>query len=121
MKSHIGVNAGSGLVHTMEVTAANAHDVTTACRLIRADDAVVYGYSGYLGVQKRSEVQNDAHLSAIDYRTNRRPHGLPNVSDCAIDWKRMIERCKSTVRCKAEYTFRIIKCQFGYTKTGIGA
>jgi len=35
MKCHIGVDAGSGLVHTIEVTAANQHDVTVASKLIR--------------------------------------------------------------------------------------
>ena len=95
MKCHIGVDAGSGLVHTIEVTAANEHDVTVASKLIREDDDVVYGDSGYLGIQKRPEVRDDAHLSAIDYRINRRPRSLPKV----------------------EHAFRIIKCQFGYTKT----
>ena len=117
MKCHIGVDAGSGLIHTLEVTAANEHDVTVASRLIREDDEVVYGDSGYLGIQKRSEVRDDAHLSTIDYRINRRPHSLPKVSDNAIDWERLIEHRKSSVRCKVEHAFRIIKCQFGYTKT----
>ena len=117
MKCHIGVDAGSGLVHTIEVTAANEHDVTVASKLIREDDEVVYGDSGYLGIQKRPEVRNDAHLSSIDYRINRRPHSLPRVSDNSIDWERLIEHRKSSVRCKVEHAFRIIKCQFGYTKT----
>ena len=117
MKCHAGVDAGSGLVHTIEVTAANEHDVTAAAKLIRKDDEVVYGDSGYLGIQKRPEVKNDAHLSGIDYRINRRPHSLPKVSDNAIDWERFIEHRKSSVRCKVEHVFRIIKCQFGYTKT----
>ena len=30
MKCHIGADAGSGLVHTITVTAANAHDITQA-------------------------------------------------------------------------------------------
>lgn len=117
MKCHIGVDAGSGLVHTIEVTAANEHDVTVASRLIREDDEVVYGDSGYLGIQKRPEVQNDAHLSAIDYRINRRPNSLPKVSENSIDWERLIEHRKSSVRSKVEHAFRIIKCQFRYTKT----
>ncbi len=37
MKCHIGVDAGSGLVHTMTVTAANEHDITQAAALIRED------------------------------------------------------------------------------------
>ena len=56
MKCHIGVDAGSGLVHTITVTAANAHDITQAAALIREDDEVVYGDSGYLGIQRRPEV-----------------------------------------------------------------
>ena len=47
MKCHIGVDAGTGLVHTMTVTPANDHDVTQAAALIREDDEVVYGDSGY--------------------------------------------------------------------------
>ena len=43
MKCHIGVDAGSGLVHTITVTAANEHDITQAAALIREDDEVVYG------------------------------------------------------------------------------
>ena len=117
MKCHIGVDAHSGLVHTITVTAANAHDITEAANLIREDDEVVYGDSGYLGVQKRPEVSGDAHLSSIDYRINRRPGSLVRVSDNAIDWERRIEHLKSSVRCKVEHVFRIIKCQFGYRKT----
>ena len=45
MKCHIGVDAGSGLVHTITVTAANEHDITQAAALIREDDEVVYGLS----------------------------------------------------------------------------
>ena len=117
MKCHIGVGAGSGLVHTMTVTAANGHDITQTANLLWEDDKVVYGDSGYLGVQKRSEIANNKHFSNIDFRINRRPSSLPRVSDNAIDWERYIENRKSSVRCKVEYTFRIIKCQFGYKKT----
>ena len=117
MKCHIGVDAGSGLVHTMTVTAANTHDITQAAALIREDDEVVYGDAGYLGIQKRPEIACDKHLSSIDYRMNRRPGKLPHVSDNAIDWERYIENRKSSVRCKVEHAFRIIKCQFGYKKT----
>lgn len=86
MKCHMGVDAGSGLVHTIVVTAANAYDVTAASELMREDDEVAYGDSAYLGLQKRPEVANDAHLSAIDYRINFRPGKFPKVSDNAIDW-----------------------------------
>lgn len=85
--------------------------------MIRKDDTVVYGDSAYLGIQKRSEVANDAYLSSIDYRISRRPGSLARVSDSAFDWERHIEYLKSSIRCKVEHVFRIIKCQFGYMKT----
>ena len=117
MKCHIGVDAGSGLVHTITVTAANVHDVTQAANLLREDDEVMYGDSGYLGIQKRPEIIENENFAKIDYRINRRPGKLPRVSDNAIDWERYIENRKSSVRCKVEHAFRIIKCQFGYRKT----
>jgi len=88
-----------------------------AAELIREDDEVVYGASGYQGIRKRPEITSDEHLSSIDYRINRRPGKLSHVSDRAIDWERYIERRRSSVRCKVEHVFRIIKCQFGYKKT----
>ena len=110
MKCHIGVDAFSGLVHTIEVTPANVHDI------IREDDDVVYGDSGYLGLEKREEIVSDEHLSVIEYRINRRPSSLQKVSENSIDWDRVIEHLKSSVRCKVEHPFRIIKCLFGYRK-----
>lgn len=117
MKCHAGVDAGTGLVHSIEVTAANVHDVTMAAQLVREDDEVVYGDSAYLGIEKRPEVMGDEHLSGVDFRINRRPGSLPRVSDNALNWERLIERRKSSVRSRVEHIFRIIKCQFGYTKT----
>lgn len=79
------------LVHTMAVTPANEHDITRAAELIREDDEVVYGDSGYIGIQKRPEVVSNAHLYGIEYRINRRPGRLPRVSDNAIDLERYLE------------------------------
>lgn len=100
MKCHVGVEAGTGYVHTIEVTPANVHDVTVASELIREDDDVIYGDSACLGLQKRPEVTHDEHLASIDYRINLRPGSIPTVSDNAIDWTRWIEKRKSSVRCK---------------------
>jgi IS5 family transposase len=52
MKAHIGVDAGTGYVHTVTATAANVHDLDEAVNLVRADDEVVYADAGYQGVQK---------------------------------------------------------------------
>ena len=116
MKCHIGVDSGSGLVHTVTVTAANVHDITEAHKLLREDDDVAYGDSGYIGIEKRDEIKNNEHFSKSDFRINRRPKSLPQVSDHAIDWERYIENRKSAVRCKVEHAFKIIKDTFGFRK-----
>lgn len=116
MKCHIGVDAGTGYVHTVTATPANVHDITETAKLIRKDDEVVYGDSGYVGIQKRTEIKDDDHLSKIDYRITRRPRSLPKVSDNAIDWERYIDYRKSSVRSKVEHAFKIIKGTFGFSK-----
>lgn len=118
MKVHAGVDAGSGYVHTITGTPANVHDIVEAPKLVRDDDDVVYGDSGYIGVEKRPEVLCDEHLSRVEYRNCRRPSKL-NVSKSynGINWEREIESRKSSVRCKVEHVFLIVKRQFGYCKT----
>lgn len=116
MKCHVGVDAGSGLVHTITVTSANVHDINEAHKLLRDDDEFAYGDNGYSGIEKRDEIKNDEHLSKIDFRINRRPKSLPKVSDNAFDWEREIEHRKSSVRCKVEHAFKIIKDTFSFRK-----
>ena len=58
MKCHIGVDADSGLVHTVVGTAANANDVTQASALVHGEETDVFADAGYQGVAKRDEVQD---------------------------------------------------------------
>lgn len=117
MKCHMGVDAGSGYVHSLETTAANVHDITVASALIRKDDQVVYGDSGYIGIEKREEIQGSPELSGIEYRINRRYKSVQRMPDGCIDWEKQIERRKSSVRSKVEHPFLIVKRYFGFAKT----
>jgi IS5 family transposase len=117
MKCHIGVDAGSGYTHSLETTAANVHDITVAPQLIREDDEVVYGDSGFLGIEKREEVQASPHLSTKEYRINRRYNSVQRMPEGHIDWEKQIERRKSSIRSKVEHPFLIIKRFFGFAKT----
>ena len=117
MKIHSGVDAGEGYVHTITATPANTSDIEETAHLIRPDDHVVYGDSGYLGIEKRSEIQEDTHLAAIDYRINRRPSQYKKPdSYTGIDWDKEIEHQKSSTRCKVEHPFLLVKKLFGYNK-----
>lgn len=117
MKIHSGVDAGSGYVHTITATSANVHDIDEATKLIREDDEVMYGDSGYSGMAKRPEVKSDEHLSKMEFRTNVRPSSI-KVPDTyqGIQWERDIENRKSSTRCKVEHPFLIVKRQFGYAR-----
>jgi transposase, IS5 family len=118
MKSHIGVDAGTGYVHSIEATPANVHDVNVASSLIREDDEVVYGDSGYVGIEKREEIKNDEHKSKIEYRINQRPGRIARRQESpGKEWDQYIERRKSSVRSKVEHPFHIVKNLFGYRKT----
>lgn len=117
MKIHSGVDAGSGYVHTITGTAANVHDVEETAKLIRKDDKVVYGDSGYSGAAKREEIRSDENLAAVEFRTNVRPSSI-KVADSyqGTNWDKQIENRKSSTRCKVEHPFLIVKRQFGYSK-----
>ena len=117
MKVHAGVDAGSGYVHTITETAANVHDIDETVNLLREDDEVCYGDSGYSGVEKRPEIQENEHFRNIEFRTNVRPSSLKITSSyTGFNWDKEIENRKSSVRCKVEHPFLIVKKQFGYAK-----
>lgn len=113
---HVGTDAGTGYIHSLEVTAANVSERDVVPKLIREDDEVLYGDAGYTGLAKRPEFKADAHLSSIDYRINVRNRlHWPKLAP-GFDWDRHIEYQKSRVRCKVEYVFLVIKRIFSYRK-----
>jgi len=118
MKTHVGVDAGTGYIHTVTATAANVHDVTEAHKLIRDDDEVFYGDSGYLGVMFRDEVWFDSHKPFMDFRITERPSKYRKLPEgFAREFEKSLERRKASVRAKVEYVFLLLKRQFGYRKT----
>ena len=46
MNAHIGVDAGTGYVHSVTATAASVHDLDQITHLVRADDEVVTADAG---------------------------------------------------------------------------
>jgi IS5 family transposase len=104
MKVHIGVDSESGLIHSVETTAANVHDLTQAADLLHGEETVVYADAGYQGIEKRSEMQG----RGIGFRVAMRPEG--RLDD-------LVETAKAHIRAKVEHPFRLIKRQFGFQKT----
>ena len=115
MKSHIGVDADSGLVHTVIGTAANVHDITVAQALLHVEETDVYADAGYQGIEKHCEAQAHAACWHVAMRPGKRRTLDPSDPLDAIYDE--IERPKAGIRAKVEHPFRVIKRQFGYAKT----
>ncbi len=119
MKAHIGVDAGSGYVHSVTATAANVHDLDEAVNVVRGDDRVVYADAGYQGAAKRPEIAGDEHLSKVAWRVAARKGVLKTMTE----HDRALASRQASVRAKVEHPFLIVKRDFGFTKTryrGIG-
>jgi IS5 family transposase len=117
MKMHVGVDAGTGYIHSVTATAANVHDITEAHKLIREDDKFMSGDSGYLGIEKREEIACNAQKRKMEYRINQRRGKIRKIPEgFARAFEEYQERCKSSLRAKVEHVFLLIKRQFGYRK-----
>src|SRR5262252_2864428 len=93
MKAHIGVDADSGLVHTLTTTAANESDVEQVADLLHGKERVVYADSGYRGAASRVDRdQLQWHIAARPSDIARMPEGR------AKDRVRKQERRKASMR-----------------------
>ena len=112
MKAHIGVDAESGLVHTVIGTAANVNDVTQGHGLLHGEETDVFADAGYQGAMKRPEATGVAWHVAM--RPGKR-RGL-DKSRGSHQLVEQVEKIKASIRAKVEHPFRVIKCQFGFVK-----
>lgn len=116
MKAHIGVDAESGLVHSVTTTAANAHDITQAHALLHGEEEMVFADSGYRGVEKREEIQEqhpDVDWQIAMMPGKRKALNKTKPSHALLD---KLEKLKASIRAKVEHPFRVIKCHFGHRK-----
>ena len=117
-KAHVGVDKDTGLVHTVEVTGANTHDVVMTSKLLTGDEESVYGDSGYLGADKREDsIRRNRQGRSIRYRINRRPSQIRKKPTRAQGQLKRREHEKSSIRAKVEHVFAVVKGRFRYRKT----
>ena len=80
MKAHIGVDADSGLVHSVIGTAANVPDVTQASALLHGEESMAFGDAGYAipnGVKWQTIALLAAHKAGLMIERKR----LLNISN----------------------------------------
>jgi len=114
MKAHIGVDAQSGLVHTLIGTAGHVSDITQAQALLHGDETDVFGDAGYQGVEKREE-----NLEApVTWHVAMKPGKRKTLPGSALgDLLERIEHAKASIRAKVEHPFHVVKNLFGHRKT----
>ncbi|QTF91791.1 IS5 family transposase [Halomonas sp. BM-2019] len=115
MKAHIGVDAVTGLTHSVAATSANVADVTMAGHLVRDDDKRVYGDAGYTGMWKYLDEEKDAPDSRCCVAAKRGT--LKKMEDSPMKTLLLaFEKAKASIRAKVEHPFHVIKNLFGYRK-----
>lgn len=117
-KEHIGVDADSGLVHTVETTAANVHDSAMTSALVQGTETDVYGDSGYLGSADKEDAQQvNQDGEKTVYHINRRPSQLRKYTGETLAALQQEEHEKSSIRVKVEHVFCVVKRIFRFCKT----
>lgn len=118
MKAHIGVDADSGLVHTVRGTSANVNDVVEANSLLHGKEVDGYGDAGYQGADQRPDMPTPEperkfqwHIAMKRSQRKALDHQHPISA-----LQEQLEQVKSKIRAKVEHPFRVIKRQFGHVK-----
>jgi transposase, IS5 family len=111
MKAHIGADVDSGLVHTVLTTPANESDVAQVEQLLHGKEEVVHADAGYIGAPEH------APDAKVDWQIARKRGQVNKIANARERAKvQREERRKAQIRARVEHPFRVIKCQFDYTK-----
>ncbi|RXV57757.1 IS5/IS1182 family transposase, partial [Roseovarius sp. A46] len=109
MKAHVGVDAESGTVHSLEATTAKVHDSRVWDELLHGDETSVWADKGYVSAEREAAFTGPGKVWGVMRKA-------PKGSDLhPIDAR--INRIIAMVRARVEHPFRVIKRQFGYVKT----
>ena len=110
MKMHIGVDDTLGLIHSLETTPANTHDLRVVDQLLHGEEKRVFGDSGYRGIEGHVAVRKRKAKHFIADRPSRRRVMDPDSPEAHA------EKLKASMRAKVEHPFFYIKRMFGYAK-----
>jgi len=71
-ESPVGVDKETGLIHSIETTAENVHDLTPAADLLQGKEAVVYADAGCQGIENRREMEGKGIGFQVAMRSRKR-------------------------------------------------
>ena len=108
MKVHTGVDAGTGLVHTVQGTSANVHDSAVLGELLHGAEHQLYGDSAY----HSKELKALAEQSELEFKVCER--GKKNQP--LTDRQKARNRRFSRVRAIGEHPYLVVKRLWGHAK-----
>lgn len=118
MKAHIGTDRDSGMVHTVISTAANVSDISQTAGLLHGSETQVHADAGYVGVEKREEIQAQDPTGRIDWQIAKRRAPIKKMEEGAEkDRILAVEKAKASVRAFVEHPFHLLKNIFRHRKT----
>ena len=115
MKAHIGVDAGSGLVHTVVGTAANVADVAQAHALLHGEEKAGFGDAGYQGVARRPEIA--ARFGQVRWFVAAKRAKVKALAEGRLkELTQAFEKAKAQLRAYVEHPFHVVKNLFRHRK-----
>jgi IS5 family transposase len=110
MKAHVGVDAESGVTHSLETSTARVHDSRIWDELLHGEETSVWADKGYLSAEREAAfTEEEGKVWGVMRKALK--GGTLHPED------ERINRIIAMVRAKVEHPFRVLKRQFGYVKT----
>jgi len=109
MKTHVGVDPKSGLVHSLSTTTAKIHDTHQFADLLHGEEKAILDDKGYFSASRKKDLRDQGIFCGILDKASR------NTSLSVSQKKR--NRKLSRARAIVELPFQVIKCQWSYRKT----
>ena len=109
MKAHIGVDADSGVTHSLETSTAKLHDSQIWDALLHGEETSVWADKGYVSAEREAAFKAPGKVWGV----MRKAPKCGNLH--SVDAR--INRIIAMVRANVQHPFRIIKRQFGHVKT----
>ena len=109
MKAHVGVDADSGIVHSLETSTAKVHDSQVWDELLHGGETSIWADKGYVSAEREAAFAGPGKFWGVMRKAPRGGELHPIDED--------INRIIAMVRAKVEHPFRVLKRQFGYLKT----
>lgn len=106
---HFGVDADSGLVHSLVCTSANGWDVSQAHALLHGHEREAFGDVGYKGAERRDEMRG----KAVQWRVLVKHGKIKAMREGALkDLLIQVERTKAQIRARVEYSLHVVNNLF---------